>query len=143
MILGIDPGASGCACILGGEEPIFIRFSKFTTIEIIEKIKEYDYQLCLLEKVSSMPGQGVSSTFKFGKNYGWITGVVETLNIPLQLKRPQDWQKGLGIPKEKNKTKHKQNLKQAAQRLCPSVKFTNDMADAYLIAKFAENGMKW
>jgi len=46
-----------------------------------------------LEKVHSMPKQGVSSTFKFGENFGTWQGIFLGRYIPFQLMTPQTWVK--------------------------------------------------
>ena len=57
-----------------------------------------------LEKVSAMPGQGVTSMFTFGEGYGRIQGYLEALRVGYNLVRPQAWQKILppgGNPKDR------------------------------------------
>jgi crossover junction endodeoxyribonuclease RuvC len=94
----------------------------------------------LLEKVHSMPSQGVKSTFSFGEAFGWIQGVLDALNLPVRLITPNEWQKPLnvGIVASVGATRHKQALKGIAQERCPMpTAITNDMADAMLIADYA------
>lgn len=55
-----------------------------------------------VEQVSSMPGQGVSGVFAFGKAYGIVLGVLGTLEIPITLASPQKWKKALGVPAAKD-----------------------------------------
>lgn len=45
----------------------------------------------IIEKVHSMPKQGVASTFKFGKGYGIAIGCVQALGLPLEYVSPQRW----------------------------------------------------
>jgi crossover junction endodeoxyribonuclease RuvC len=42
-----------------------------------------------------MPKQGVSSTFKFGVNFGIWRGILAAYQIPFQLVKPRQWQKGV------------------------------------------------
>ncbi|AFY60102.1 holliday junction resolvasome, endonuclease subunit [Synechococcus sp. PCC 6312] len=60
--------------------------------------------LLVIEKVHSMPGQGVSSTFKFGQGYGAILGIAAALSIPTELVTPQAWKKTVlaGTAKDKD-----------------------------------------
>lgn len=51
----------------------------------------------VLEKVHSMPKQGVASSFKFGKNYGIVIGVVGGLRHPLVKMTPQEWKRVNGL----------------------------------------------
>jgi len=46
-----------------------------------------------LEKVHSMPKQGVASTFTFGERFGKLKGTIEALYISYQLVTPQAWKK--------------------------------------------------
>lgn len=52
---------------------------------------------CCIEQVHSMPKQGVSTTFKFGKSFGIAIGVVGGLGIPMHRMRPQAWKKEVGL----------------------------------------------
>ena len=56
-----------------------------------------------LEKVSAMPKQGVSSTFRFGTGWGMVRGVCAALGIPVVLVPPPVWKKRvlLGLPHDK------------------------------------------
>lgn len=57
----------------------------------------------VIEKVHSMPHQGVASSFKFGKNYGIAIGVATSLSHPLVKLTPQEWKRANGlIGKEKD-----------------------------------------
>lgn len=53
-----------------------------------------------IEAVGSMPGQGVSSVFAFGKAYGILLGVLA--GLPRTDVRPQVWKKALGVPADKD-----------------------------------------
>jgi len=76
--------------------------------------------------------QGVSSTFKFGVQYGTLKGILTALRIPFELIRPVDWQRALGCM-----TKGDKNISKAkAQQLFPDIKVTHAKADALLIAEF-------
>ena len=86
-----------------------------------------------------MPGQGVSSMFKFGKNYGLIRGLLIANMIPFLDVPPRTWQKGLGIQprgKEESKTHFKNRQKGLAQQMHPHLKVTLATADAILIAEY-------
>lgn len=90
-----------------------------------------------LEQVGSMPGQGVSSTFKFGQSYGFLRGLLVGLGIPHEFVRPAVWQKALGCLSggDKNVTKAK------AQQLWPHVKWAHATADSALIAEYGRRQM--
>lgn len=143
-ILGIDPGQSGGMVLLLTDGSIVDRlaFANKTEHDIRETFMEYIELADLrayIETVHSMPGQGVASTFKFGRNFGFLIGMLTAMAIPYELVTPQKWQKAMGIPpRSKNASKgdHKRNLKSAAQRLWPRAKWTLAICDAALIAEY-------
>lgn len=134
-VIGIDPGRSGGIALLSSWEPRAIKIAE-TPRDIYRQLSEYqaldDGAFCFLEKVHSMPGQGVASTFKFGQGFGWLEMALVALFIPYELVTPQKWQKHLGCltKGDKNVTKKK------AQELFPAVKVTHAIADALLIAEY-------
>ena len=91
-----------------------------------------------LEKVHSMPGQGVASTFKFGQGYGFLRGILVALRYPFEEVTPKKWQAEFGMKKERLETKSawKQRLKGRAQILFPDLEVDLYTADALLIAEF-------
>jgi crossover junction endodeoxyribonuclease RuvC len=110
-ILGIDPGAGGALAffdpIAGTLElldmPVMIveRNGKARR-EISEQmiaavIGARSPNVAVVEKVSAMPGQGVTSMFSFGLAFGLVRGVLAGQAIPIELVTPQTWQKALGV----------------------------------------------
>ena len=102
-----------------------------------------------IEKVHSMPHQGVSSTFKFGVGYGGLRMALIATGIPFEEVTPQEWQKAFRIPPRKKHKKgretvwdespkqFKQRLRAKAQQLFPQVQVTLFTCDALLIAEFS------
>ena len=89
----------------------------------------------LVERVHSMPRQGVKSMFTFGENYGHWVGILAALKIPYNLITPIVWMKHYSpIPKDKKDRKN--YLKSVAQRLYPDSHITLATADAILIAHY-------
>jgi crossover junction endodeoxyribonuclease RuvC len=140
LILGIDPGANGAACLIDDAGAIIdvLEFGKCTEADIIQGLREmaagYEKGItkAYIENVHSMPKQGVASSFKFGKGFGFIIGVVMALSIPLEYVTPQSWQKHL-----KCQSKGDKNVTKAmAQQLFPTAKCTHATSDAILIAEY-------
>ena len=135
-IIGIDPGWSGGIAITSSEKNYAKGFTNMTETDIyeeIENVRRYGGKcVAYLEKVHSMPKQGVASSFKFGHNYGFIRGCLTALKIPFYEVSPQKWQSTLGCLSggDKNVTKS------MAQRLYPELKITHATADALLIATY-------
>jgi hypothetical protein len=86
-----------------------------------------------LEKVHSMPGQGVASTFKFGKGFGVLTASLIAFGVDFMEVSPQKWQKYWGCMTKGNKNVSKAR----AQELFPDIKVTHKIADALLLAAYA------
>lgn len=141
--MGIDPGQSGGIAVLrsNGSVAQLIPMPA-TERDICEAITVWtdDSVEAFIEKVHSMPQQGVSSTFKFGVGYGGLRMALIAVGIPFDEVTPQTWQKALGVVKRNAKTEskndHKKKLLQKAQQLFPGTKITLKTADALLIAEY-------
>lgn len=154
--IGIDPGSvSGCIAIIylddSGNiiETEIIEFAKYTTKEWynqLEKVTRRGYLetlkppicLAILEKVHSMPKQGVVSVGTFMKHVGHVEMALLALGIPFKEVTPQAWMKHYGLKKEKDEGKPdwKRRLRERLQRIMPEFKVTNNTADAMLIAYY-------
>ena len=142
MHIGIDPGQAGGLAIIDGTGRLIESycFKKYTYHDICEQLfvlggeiyKDNSNTRAYIEKVHAMPKQGVSSSFKFGMNYGIVQGLMIALQIPFELVTPQKWMKAMQCMTggDKNVTKRK------AQELFPGHKITHGNADAILIAEY-------
>jgi len=133
--LGIDPGMSGaCVLIPKDRAKVFpLPYSKHTPHDIAKFLRESGGIIkAYLEGVNAMPKQGVSSTFKFGENYGFWRGLLTGLEIPFERVYPLKWQTAMSCRTGGNK-----NISKArAQELFPKIKVTHAIADALLIAEY-------
>lgn len=97
--LGIDPGADGGFAVLGnGPAPVIadvfptlgagIDWATWST-----RLGHYGVTVAVVEKVHSMPGQGVRSMFSMGHNLGMIEGILIARHIPYLLVAPQTWKR--------------------------------------------------
>lgn len=135
LFCGADPGKTGAIAYFD-EDGKFLWVDDFE--DCFEVLCEHapSIKCTYLEEVHAMPGQGVSSTFNFGQNFGWWKGVLQALGIPFKTIRPQDWQKGL-VPKRGTLT-DKPSL-DVARQLYPeaplSLKKHHNRADAILIGR--------
>lgn len=98
--------------------------------------------IAYLEQVGGFCGNGQpgSAMFKFGEGFGFLKGCLQTLQIPIRLVKPRQWQKPLGLGTAascKSKTVWKNKLKSCAQRLYPDLTVTLATADALLILDYA------
>jgi crossover junction endodeoxyribonuclease RuvC len=136
IFLGIDPGSSGGLAWLGHGQAIACKMpdTERDMWELIRGRERYQGKVfAVIEAVHSMPKQGVASSFKFGRSYGFLRGCLVASGIPFEEVTPQKWQKALGCL-----TKGDKNVsKRKAQQLFPSLKITHATADALLIAEYA------
>lgn len=134
MYAGIDPGKEGAIALLDSNGN-FVELADYSeALGFLEKHKN-DIKFVYLERVHSMPKQGVSSTFNFGENYGWWQGVLQGLKIPFETKPPQEWQKGFDIKKSKSDAKPSLEIARKTFPKAPlNLKKHHNRADALLIA---------
>lgn len=110
-VVGIDPGLSGAIAWVewGGpmyrtaDMPVMDGRVNATALADLLTSEETPPMFAVVEQVSSMPGQGVASTFKFGTAYGAALGVLGALEIPIVHVRPNRWKKDFGIGSDKEK----------------------------------------
>lgn len=70
-------------------------------------IKEMNPTQAAVEKVGSMPNQGVSSTFAFGRSAGVIEGVLAALGVPVTYVQPAIWAKSMNKGYGKDASRHR------------------------------------
>lgn len=150
MILGIDPGLSGAIAFYDTSNESVVVID-MPTVEVTRNGKnkrEVSPALiadavagkgivqAFVERVSAMPGQGVSSMFSFGRSVGVIEGVLAAYEIPVTLVTPQAWMKAMGVRAGKDGSRER------AMQLFPqyadlfSRKKDDGRSDAVLIAKY-------
>jgi hypothetical protein len=134
--MGIDPGYSGAIAVVdeAGLLVDVVRL-KETEHDVSSFMlgRQLTVELAILEKVSAMPRQGVSSTFKFGTSYGFCRGILVCNRVRFEVVTPGTWQRAMGCL-----TKGDKNVtKSAAQRLWPAEKVVHAIADAMLLAEYA------
>lgn len=136
IYIGIDPGESGAVTAIWDDGEPATQFHKLSEPEqdLVSYLKQFDLKSarCVVESVHSMSKQGVASSFKFGKSFGFCLGILTGLQIPFKLVTPQTWQKAM-----KCLTKGNKNVsKRAAQQLWPTLKITHANAESLLIAEY-------
>lgn len=106
-IAAIDPGLSGAVAILWNDQvqakPLPIAGKDLDLTTLSQWLKAASPGLLVVEKVHSMPGQGVASMFKFGQGFGAILGIAAALGIPTELVTPQAWKKTILAGTDKSK----------------------------------------
>ena len=154
LIIGIDPGLSGSICFF--EDGKILDVIEMPTMtegkknkkqvngsqlynEILNKIKQIDKKeiKVIIEQVSAMPGQGVTSMFNFGQSYGILKGMCSAMQLPMYFVRPAKWKKYFNLinsEKDASRTKAIEIFPYFSENL--SKKKDSNKADAILIASF-------
>ena len=116
LIIGIDPGISGAICFFeNGEVREVIEMPTMadgkknkrqingsqTYNEISKRIKNISKKdiFVVIEQVSAMPGQGVTSMFNFGQSFGVIKGICSAMQLSTFFIRPAKWKKYFNLIK--------------------------------------------
>ena len=150
-IIGIDPGLSGGIAILDDlkifdmfDMPIMSEGKKnknqLNSAQLVNIIKKHivlGKTFVIVEQVSAMPGQGVTSMFNFGQTFGSIKGICAALNLPIFYVRPSKWKKHFELinsSKDASRTKVIEMYPSISSRL--SKKKDVNKADAILIARY-------
>jgi crossover junction endodeoxyribonuclease RuvC len=111
-VCGIDPGLSGGLAFFFPGAPARVLAEDLPTVAgeidcatLAARIRQMRPDVAFVERVASMPGQGVSSTFKFGAAYGCIRGVLAALEIRTHLVAPGIWKKHFQLDSDKEKAR--------------------------------------
>ena len=107
--------------------------------EISTKIRAIEKQnlRVIIEQVSAMPGQGVTSMFNFGQSFGILKGICSAMQLPMYFVRPAKWKKYFGLinsEKDASRTRAIEMFPYFSSQL--SKKKDSNKADAILIASF-------
>ncbi len=143
VILGVDPGLTGAIAALdegGGFVRVFdmpVASGVVATRLLCLQLAQLDVGAAYVEKVASMPGQGVSSMFRFGRALGAVEGVLGALAIPVRWASPGVWKRAHGLigkDKDASRLLALERWPEAADRL--KRKKDHGRAEALLMADF-------
>ena len=154
LVIGIDPGISGSICFF--QDGKIIDVVEMPTMtegkknkkqvngsqifnEISKRILNIDKKdiKVIIEQVSAMPGQGVTSMFNFGQSFGILKGVCSAMQLPMYFVRPAKWKKYFNLiksEKDASRTKAIEIFPYFSSEL--SRKKDSNKADAILISSF-------
>ena len=150
VTIAIDPGASGGIVIATphGTVAHAMPATDGDLVDLLEAVivssRIENHPVCaVVELVGGYAGgvgQPGSAMFNFGRNFGFILGLLAALHVRVELVRPQVWQKALGLGNSKShasKSAWKNHLKARAQQLFPQQKVTLKTADALLLLEYS------
>ena len=154
IIIGIDPGLSGSICFFengkildvvemptmtdGKKNKKQVNGSQIYN-EILKKISHLDKSevKVVIEQVSAMPGQGVTSMFNFVQSFGILKGICSAMQLPVYFVRPAKWKKYFNLinsEKDASRTRAIEIFPYFSSQL--SKKKDSNKADAILISSF-------
>jgi hypothetical protein len=106
-VIGVDPGLSGAVAILNAVGEVFDVYD-MPSVDgnvsgrlLADLLPLPEKSWAIVEKVASMPKQGVASTFKFGRSAGVVDGVLAALEIPTEYVVPGKWKRDMGLSSDK------------------------------------------
>ena len=154
LIIGIDPGITGSICFFeDGKINDLIEMPNMADgkknkrqvngaqvyNEILKRIKNFNKSevKVVIEQVSAMPGQGVTSMFNFGQSFGVLKGICSAMQLPMYFVRPAKWEKYYNLinsEKDASRTKVIQIFPYISEQL--SKKKDANKADAILLSSF-------
>ena len=161
LIIGIDPGITGSICFFEDgkiidvvEMPNMAEGKKnkkqvngaqiyYEISSRIKHLKKEEIKV-IIEQVSAMPGQGVTSMFNFGQSFGILKGICSAMQLPMYFVRPAKWKKYFGLiksEKDASRTKAIEMFPYFSSQL--SKKKDSNKADAILIASFYNETYKF
>ena len=154
LVIGIDPGITGAICFFEDGElkdvidmPTMASGNKnkkqingsqiFNEISLRTQNYKSENINVIVEQVSAMPGQGVTSMFNFGQSFGILKGICSAMQLPMYFVRPTKWKKYFNLinsEKDASRTKAIEVFPYFSSEL--SRKKDSNKADAILIASF-------
>ena len=154
LVISIDPGITGSICFFedgkivdlidmpnmadGKKQKKQVNGAQIYN-EILLRTKNVEKRniKVVIEHVSAMPGQGVTSMFNFGQSFGVLKGICSAMQLPMHFVRPAKWKRFFNLinaEKDASRTKAIEIFPYISTQL--SRKKDANKADAALIASF-------
>lgn len=113
-IMGVDPGLKGAISFYFPSHPERVAVDDMPIVAgnvcpatLARRLKQMQPTQAVIEIVHAMPGQGVSSMFKFGDGYGCVRAVVAALEIPVYFVTPSAWKKHFRLSSDKEESRRR------------------------------------
>lgn len=156
-VVGIDPGISGAIAVVSGDGnfvcvrsmPIQAKKSGRNEVDaselytFFEKLPKGGFIYSLVERVSAMPGQGVSGMFSLGDSFGCVRAIATATSHRTDYVAAAVWKKKMGL------NKNKEYSRTLARKMFPTAegdlsrKKDEGRAEALLLARFASQHHCW
>lgn len=157
VVIGIDPGKSGAIAIFANglwsvQDCPTMKVSVNKRIkdvcnpramaDILEGYPKVEVHV-FLEKVTAMPGQGVTSMFTFGQSLGLWQGIIACLGLAVTEVTPAKWKRtmlaGMGKDKDASRIRAQQLFPNLFQEL--RLKKHHGRAESLLIAEYGRRSL--
>ena len=114
--IGIDPGVHGAIALVNDQGGLVMVYDMPTIQLVVGKstkarispellaalLRDHQGATAVVEQVSAMPGQGVSSMFSFGESFGVIKGCLAGVGFSFMTTTPAKWKKDMNINASKD-----------------------------------------
>lgn len=159
--LGVDCGIHGGAAIVETSTPFDVpqlidaislpivgvgAGRRLDVVQFMRWLQKHDPKVAFVERAQSMPRQGVSSAFLYGRATGAIEAVCVGSLMRLEIVEPGRWKKHFGLVGRGKDADAKELARQRAQRAFPGApqferKLDHNRAEAALIALYGAETM--
>jgi crossover junction endodeoxyribonuclease RuvC len=143
-ILGVDPGLTGAIAFLTPShldlvtvDDMPVAGDAVNAAYLADRIMQMRPDCAMVELVGAMPGNGVSSMFKFGRAFGTVLGVLAALDVPTHFVTPAKWKKHFRLSADKDAARGLANRLWPAKAKDMARKMDAGRAEAALIARYA------
>lgn len=119
IVIAADPGLKGAICALkNGDQIVWLQDMPTRVLDngknmvcahqLTETIKQiiadnpHEQFACIVEMVNARPGEGVVSSFTFGRGFGILEASIVARGLTLEFVRPAAWKKALGMTADKD-----------------------------------------
>lgn len=155
--VGIDPGLRGAIAVLDSAGQILVVYDMPSAPVRVNGKRRHELDMAALadilgewpldvtavvERVHSMPAQGVASSFSFGLVYGAIRQALACGQVPTRLVTPQVWKKYFSLGSGKDEARAKAAALFPAQAALFARKKDDGRAESSLIALYGLRGFQ-
>ena len=156
-LIAIDPGIGGAvALLIDGQfaevSPMTVSRKKSGRNEVdagglFDLMREWSHRAlitnCLIERVSAMPGQGVSSMFSLGDSFGTARGIAYATCERVEFAVPVVWKRAMGLSKDKAYSLTLARRAFPRARAFLARKKDEGKAEALLLARYGHLHLRW
>lgn len=109
-VIGIDPGMTGAIAYVRAGKLLDVAdmpvvAGAISTALLTQMVRMHTVDWAAVERVHSMPRQGVATTFKFGVATGMAVAAAGGLLVPMEEPTPNVWKKSFNLDADKEKAR--------------------------------------